>query len=45
MVKTIFCYLVSNLSYKGAVTVSTQSGPTIAHLLVNDSLVGATVDS
>ena len=28
MVKTVFCYLVPNLSYKG-VTVSTQSGPTI----------------
>ena len=29
MVKTIFCYLVPNLSYKGGVTVSAQRGPTI----------------
>ena len=32
MVKTIFCYLVPNLSYKGGVTVSTQSGPTIQRI-------------
>ena len=33
MVKTIFCYLVPNLSYKGGVTVSAQRGPTIPDAL------------
>ena len=35
MMKTIFCYLVPNLSYKGGgVTVSAQRGPTILTLSV-----------